>query len=421
MKLQTKINYRFLLLLLVVFIMAGGVLYGVLGFVVNDNLDEILRHRKKDMHEILLQEPGIKSITDSLDKSMTIEPAKGEFKKRVSDTIIYDPNEKDFINFRKLTYVETTEGKYYKISLTTSKFEKEDMVEMIFYFMLGLFMLIVLLLFFLNRWISSSAWKPFYKTITQLEAFKIGQKDKIVFDNSDVSEFEQLNQSLEIMVQKAQSDFNNLKEFTENASHEIQTPMAVIKSKLESVLQDKTLPTKRYEQVQSAYETVSRLSKLNEALLLLSKIENQQFTDVAEIDLCEIIKQRLEFLEELIDFKKIKITLQLEHTVIVKLNPYLAEILINNLIGNAIKHNIEGGQIIITSTPHQLVFSNFGNPLIISPDKLFQRFSKYNSGNDSTGLGLSIASEICAKSNLKLEYNYNYENGFHNLVISYNL
>jgi signal transduction histidine kinase len=159
------------------------------------------------------------------------------------------------------------------------------------------------------------------------------------------------------------------------------------------------------------------LSKINQALLLLAKIENQQFPEVTEINLCELVKQRLEFLEELIDFKKIKIILNLEHPFIVKMNAYLAEILVNNLLSNAIKHNIENGQILLISFPEKLIISNTGKPLTIVPEKLFQRFVKHNSGNDSTGLGLAIASEICIRSNLVLQYSY--ENGYHKLKISH--
>lgn len=282
--------------------------------------------------------------------------------------------------------------------------------------MLGLFVLIVFILFILNRWLSSSIWLPFYKTLKQLKVFKIGQKGDANFGYSNIYEFDELNKSLNTMIHKIQSDFYNLKEFTENASHEIQTPIAIIKSKLESILQDKTLSNQRYQQVQSAYKSVSRLSKLNEALLLLSKIENQQFPNEIEINLCLLIKQRLAFIEEMIEFKQIEIIYNTGTPMLIKMNPYLAEILINNLLGNAIKHNIENGRIIVTSSQKQLIISNTGQPLTIAPEKLFQRFVKYNTTNKSTGLGLAIAFQICLNSHLSLHYTY--QNGLHNIIIS---
>ena len=181
------------------------------------------------------------------------------------------------------------------------------------------------------------------------------------------------------------------------------------------MLQDNTLPDQRYQQVQSAYEAASRLSKINEGLLLLAKIENRQFPDNSQMNLSQLVQERLEFLEELIDFRKIEINIQLEPPFIVSMNAYLAEILINNLLGNAIKHNMEGGQINLISHPEKLVISNTGKPLTVEPEKLFQRFSKHHAGNDSTGLGLAIASQICIISNLDLLYQF--EDGLHQLSI----
>ena len=417
MKLQTKINYRFLSLLLIVFLVAGVVLYFVLGLAVNHNFDKTLRNRSKTVKQSLSIGTSIAIIAPKTDKSIILKPDRLNNQTRTfSDTLIADRTEKDYDNYRKMTFGAESQGQHYQVTLLLSKYETEDLVELIFYFMLALFAFIVLILYFLNRWLSTSLWLPFYKTLEHLNTFKVGHKNNVLFENTNVYEFEQLNKSLQTMMRKIQSDFNNLKEFTENASHEIQTPIAIIKSKLENILQDKTLATKQYEQISLVYESANRLSKLNEALLLLSKIENLQFPEVNEFDLCELVKQRLEFIEELIEFKKIKIIQNIQHPVTVKMNAYLAEILINNLLGNAVKHNVEGGQIRILSTENQLIISNTGKPLTGDTQKLFQRFIKENTGNESTGLGLAIASEICIKSGLALHYDYH--DRIHELIVS---
>ena len=417
MKLQTKINYRFLSLLLIVFLVAGVILYVVLGLAVNHSFDKSLRFRGHIIKEHIALSNSIISIAPSNDKTMIIKPTiQPIIKQQFSDTLIPDRSDKDLDSYRQMIFGVESKGHYYKVTLLQAKYETEDLVELIFYFMLALFAFIVLILFFFNRWLSASLWSPFYKTIDQLNSFKIGNKSNVNFGDTDVQEFEELNTSLQTMILKIQSDFNNLKEFTENASHEIQTPIAIIKTKLENLLQDKTLATKSYEQIQLVYESANRLSKLNEALLLLSKIENRQFPDVTEVNLCELAQQRLEFIEELIDFKKIEIVFNIKDPFVVNINAYLAEILINNLLGNAVKHNIKGGQITITSTHTDFIISNTGKSLSIPPEKLFQRFSKQNAGNESTGLGLAIASEICIKSGLILQYNYRDEN--HELIVS---
>ncbi len=419
MKLADKINLRFLSVLLIVFSVAGVVLYFVLGMLVNQNIDDILKSKARKIEQMLQVSAPTQSLSLTRDQTVRIEkigPAQPY--KSLSDTTILDHTEHESVEYRKLTLVTQSKSQCYKVQIILSRFETEDMVATIFYFMLGLFGCSVITLFFLNRWVSSSVWKPFYETLNQLKRFKIGQHNDISFRSTNVSEFNQLNGTLGEMIQEIETDYQNLKEFTENASHEIQTPVAVIKSKLEYVLQDNALPKQHSEQIQSAYQSISRLSKLNEALLLLSKIENRQFPDESEIDLCELVRKRLEFIEELVDYKNISIVSDIQHPVIFRMNPYLAEILINNLLGNAVKHNLKGGEIVITSFPQQLMISNTGKPLTVAPEKLFQRFSKHNAGNESTGLGLAIASEICRKSQLALRYDY--QNGYHRLVITGN-
>jgi len=221
---------------------------------------------------------------------------------------------------------------------------------------------------------------------------------------------------LEEMIQKMQTDFINLKEFTENASHEIQTPLAIIKSKLELILNDAELSGTQHKRLHDAFETVNRLSKLNDSLLLLSKIENRQFVEKSDINLSQLIQSRLEYLEELIALKHIELSVQLDIPVTIFINPMLADILINNLLSNALKHNFDQGKIFISSRINEIVFSNTGKPMTFDATKLFKRFVKFNASEESTGLGLAIADEICRSSHLKL--NYTYLNDLHSFTLS---
>jgi signal transduction histidine kinase len=417
MKLQSKINIRFLLILVVVFSIAGVILYFVLGMVVDRNIDGMLKGREKQVKKSLKEFPEKASVSESIDRSISIRPAGNNTpKEEFSDTSVYNSHEKEYETYRRLRFKANVNGNPYEITIRMSRIEAEDMIEVICWFMAGLFVIIMLLMYLLNRWLSSSVWQPFYKTLNNLKTFKIGENKALHFEAGNIYEFDQMNQVLSEMTRKLQVDFLNLKDFTENAAHEMQTPLAVIKSKLEMVLQDKSLSGSRYTEIGKAYESANKLSKLNETLLLLSKIENQQFVEVTDTDLCKLINHQLDFIEELIKLKRIQVTTDLLKPVIVRINPYLAEILVNNLISNALKHNYEGGKIIITSTGRQITFSNSGKPLTIAPEKLFQRFVKQHTGSESTGLGLAIASEICKNYNLGLQYSYHDE--FHSIVLS---
>ena len=407
MKLQNKINIRFILVTLLIFTGAGVVFYFALGRVVDQNITEMLNSRKTNIILYLQHNEADKIIHESPDHTIFIRQiAKTEKRRVLSDTLAYDLDEKQLIPFRKMVFTTSVNDNYFEVTILQSLLESEDLQGIIFLFMAILFVLLLLTLFFVNRWLSDKAWKPFFRSLSLLKSWKISEIYPVKFDQTGISEFDHLNSTLEEMIQKMQADFINLKEFTENASHEIQTPLAIIKSKLELILNDHELSDIQHKRLHDAFETVNRLSKLNDALLLLSKIENQQFVEKTDIDFCKLIKSRLEFLEELFLLKQIELSVQLDIPVNISIHPMLADILINNLLSNALKHNFDHGKIFIASGINEMIFSNTGNPLTIDPTKLYKRFVKNNTSDKSTGLGLAIAAEICKGNHLKLDYNY---------------
>jgi signal transduction histidine kinase len=407
MKLQNKINIRFLLVTLLVFAFAGVIFYFALGRMIDHNIKGILKSRKTNIDLYLQHNEPDKIVFGSPDHTIFIRKiAKTENYSFISDTLAYDEREKELIPFRKMVFTTEVNNNYFEVTILQSLIESEDLQEIIFFFMVILFFLISLALFFLNRWLSEKAWKPFFKSLLLLKSWKISENHQVSFDQTGISEFDQLNRMLEEMVQKMQTDFTNLKEFTENASHEIQTPLAIIKSKLELLLNDNTLTSHQNRQLHDAFETAIRLSKLNEALLLLSKIENRQFVEKQDINFCSLIQSRLEYLEELFALKQIALSVKLDIPVIVPIHPILADILVNNLLSNALKHNCNHGEIIISSGNNEITISNTGNPLAIDPEKVFKRFVKYSASEESTGLGLAIADEICRSGHLRLSYAY---------------
>jgi len=407
MKLQNKINIRFLVVTLLVFAFAGVIFYFALGRMIDHNIKGILKSRKTNVMLYLQHNDPERLVFGSPDHTIFIRKiAKTENYNFISDTLAYDEREKELLPFRKMVFSTEKNNNYFEVTILQSLIESEDMQEIIFFFMVILFFIILLALFFLNRWLSDNAWKPFFQSLSLLKSWKFSENQQVRFDQTGISEFDQLNQILKEMIRKMQTDFTNLKEFTENASHEIQTPLAIIKSKLELLLNDNTLTSLQNKQLHDVFETVTRLAKLNEALLLLSKIENRQFVERIEINFCTLIQARLEYLEELFELKEIELSVKLDVPVIFPIHPLLADILVNNILSNALKHNINHGKIIISSRINEITFSNTGNLLAIEPGKIFKRFVKYSASTESTGLGLAIADEICRSSHLRLSYAY---------------
>jgi len=219
------------------------------------------------------------------------------------------------------------------------------------------------------------------------------------------------------MSKKLQQDYRSLKEFNENASHEIQTPLAIIKSKLELLIQNEALKEDEMKIINSVYEATNRMSRLNQGLLLISKIDNNQFPVAEKINLQQLIEKNLEHFEELIALKKLNVTVAMSETIEPEMNRTLAEILMSNLLSNAIRHNVEEGDITVRLEAGQLIISNTGHALTSSPDELFERFRKSDRNSESAGLGLAIVKRILNIYHFPIDYTVNGQ--IHKMKISF--
>lgn len=272
------------------------------------------------------------------------------------------------------------------------------------------FSLVIGLLIFtflvVNLWLSNKLWKPFFKTLSILRNYEIKKHENLEFDRINTTEFNKLNHVLSEMTSKIRSDFLQQKEFSENASHEMQTPLAIIKANLSLLMQSANLQEEEMSYLQAIEGTLKRLSALNKSLLLLTKIENNQFQNNQIIDLNEAISQVLDFYHDGIQNKNIQLNTTLESNQKLEINPILIQVLLSNLIQNAIRHNQKGGKIIVTSKGNRLTVANSGEPLSILKEDLFIRFKKNNNSNDSLGLGLSIVKSIVTFYNYSIDYRY---------------
>ena len=240
--------------------------------------------------------------------------------------------------------------------------------------------------------------------------------EAIHFEETNIEEFNELNSSLNSMAAKIYNDYVNMKEFTENAAHEMQTPLAVAQSKIELLLQDNNLTNEQVESILQASDALNRLSKLNQSLLLLAKIENNQYETNKTVSLNDITNKYLQLFQEVVKDKEVKVETNFEENFLLQLHPLLAESLISNLIGNAVKYNYKGGKISIETDKNEYKISNTSNFPPIHTQQLFKRFNNSNKGTDtSNGLGLAIVKKIADTHNLEIIYNS--ENGTHNFSI----
>ncbi|MCG9793250.1 sensor histidine kinase [Flavobacterium algicola] len=254
-----------------------------------------------------------------------------------------------------------------------------------------------------NRILFNFLFQPFYATLNQLKFFSITKKNTLKFAISNVDEFNFLNEKVSYFAQRSQSDYDQLREFSENASHELQTPLAIIRSKLDLLQQSDNLKEQDLIRIEEIQETLQKITQLNRALLLLNKIGNHQFSDRKIFSINAVIKSNLKHFSEMILLKNLKVNTSLEDFTI-HANPYLIDVFIRNLIQNAIQHNFYGGNIRITSFPNKILITNDGEALESDAEHYFQRFKKGNQGLSSTGLGLSIVKKICEVEGFTVVY-----------------
>jgi len=312
--------------------------------------------------------------------------------------------------YRCLEKVIYIHGKPYLFTIQTNIEESHETIAVIAMITIFFFVMIVVGLLYLNRKLSSSIWKPFRSTLDQLKTFNLNSQNTIEFPASDTTEFEELNQSLYKLIERNVSTYKTQKEFTENASHELQTPLAIIKNKLDLLLQDQNLTEKQYSIAEDMNRALTRSSRINKNLLLLAKIENNQFDSSEIISFDHLLHQSIDILEEHFEQKNISVTEHISTAVEVSGNNILTEILINNLIINAIRHTSLGGSISIQLTHSVFEISNSGTEKL-DTNLLFKRFSKLSMDNSGSGLGLSIIQEICRFHHWTISYRF--ENQHH--------
>jgi signal transduction histidine kinase len=325
----------------------------------------------------------------------------------LKDTIIKDTTSKASLPFRHLFFAANRSGdKGYTIIILRSLNERDNLLADIGFYMFFLFLSLFLISIVLNYIISRNLWEPFYKTVDAAEKFDIQSDKPLALPETNINEFRQLNTVFSRMTKKIRDDYISLKEYNENAAHEIRTPLAVIRSKTELLMQKKELGKDSLNIIRSINEATTRLFKLTKSLLMISRIENLYFRDEKELSLKKIIENNIMNYREIIQLKKITVELKAENPAMVKMNETLADMLISNLFSNAVRYNIDGGFIKCLIQDGVFSISNSGLPLKTDPGLLFRRFHRSGDNPQSIGLGLSIVKKITDIYNMEITYTF---------------
>ena len=271
--------------------------------------------------------------------------------------------------------------------------------------------------------ISKYILAPFKRTMRAIGSFDLKQKEALRLPGTQTAEFRELNQFIRKMTEKAREDYQTLKEFTENASHELQTPTAIIRGKLD-LLMESDIRDEQAILIAEMQNALERLSRVHSSLTLLTKLENQEYTAGEPVCISHLVQETLAAFGELIEMKSLVLRANIEKGIVVPIHASLADLLLTNLISNAIRHNkvppADGGGkgfIGVQLTKDGLVIVNSGVEPRVPTQELFERFKKGNSGGDSIGIGLAIVRQICELSHFDIVYEYRAE--MHRVAIAF--
>ena len=408
MKLLTKTSLYYLLCSIPILLIVALINYFTLSVVLKESNEDYFKKKKKIVERYIEQNDsiGLHFFLKNSDAKLNSVPNNYNRQDRYCDTLLFDEFDKELADVQMLkTVIRTDKGKF-SLQLWRSTVDNDELVSNIITSQILIFVLLFLLMIGVNWWLSSKLWKPFYSTIKSIQSFRASTIEKPVLETSKITEFKELNISIESMMEKMMSDYKTQKQFTENASHEMQTPLAVIKAKIELLLQSNKLSKIETDYIATINNAATKLTRLNKTLLLLTKIENQQFKIEKNVVVNQIINESIIMFQSHFEEKNITILKTITSEKKLSINPDLCSILINNILLNAIVHNFQNGTVEINLNEKQLIISNTGPTLHLDSSKIFNRFHKKNSSNESLGLGLAIAKEIATINRLVISYKF---------------
>lgn len=328
------------------------------------------------------------------------------------DREVYIEEKRETEPARVLTYIYRNEsGGFMELEVSTPHIDKEDMRQAIFCWMLFLYLALLLMLIVVNVWIFRRNMRPLYVLLEWFERYRLGDRNAVLDNPTRIYEFRQLNEAARRYTERSEELFEQQKQFIGNASHEMQTPLAVCLNRLEMLAEDEGLTEQQMGEVLKVVRTLENLTRLNRSLLLLCKIENGQFPEAVAVTLNDILHHYLPDYEDAYAYLRIGVTVEEKGSFRWTMNESLASTLLTNLLKNAYVHNVRGGSIRIVVTDTTFAVSNTGAEGKLDERLIFTRFYHSRRKEGSTGLGLSLVAAICHLYGLSVAYRY--EQGMH--------
>ena len=333
------------------------------------------------------------------------------------DSMVYIREKKETEPARILTTIfKDRNDRYHELSVYTPTIEKADLKSSILYLLIVLLVSLLIVVLLIYVWVFRYSMRPFYRLLEWLDRYRLGARNVPLDNPTKTTEFQKMNEAVNRFASHSEEVFEQQKLFIGNASHEIQTPLAVCMNRLEMLLEDETLTEEQVKEIVKTYQTLEYVTKLNKSLLLLSKIDNSQFVEEKMIDFNELVNRYLEDYQDVFLYKGINVKVTGAGIFKVRMNEVLATILVTNLLKNAFIHNVMGGSIHVAMNSGYISFRNTCEDGPLDEENIFKRFYQGHKKEGSTGLGLALVDAVCRHSRLNIGYMY--VDGWHEFKLS---
>jgi signal transduction histidine kinase len=412
MKLLNRINRQFTLLSLPVLVLILIPVYFVVLTIQENEISEGLKASENWVENAIRENGKLVELYPVIDVKV------GNFTGQsiIKDTLVLDPVENDLELFKELITPVNINGIQYQITVRAYGLEKRNLAFLLFLVFLVLAVLVNITLIVINRHVSRSVWRPLEDTLQKIRNFSIQRHEPINLSETNIDEFRSLNSEINKLSFRILSDYQNIKQFSENAAHELQTPLAIIRNKVDTLLATSGLSEEQTALTASIEESIDRLNRLNRGLLQLSRIDNGQYSNYQKSSSAELIRSVTDEFKEIFELRSISLEIICLTDQIMVIDPDLARILFNNLINNAIKYTTPPGKVTIKIWKNEIRVSNTGLSALSGGDKIFNRFYRENQSQYSTGLGLALVKSICMANSLEVRYEFS--DGYHHFILT---
>ncbi len=412
MKLASHITRNLALPMLLLMAVWACAFYFLILHEVNDETNDSLRNYKElIIREALTDSTYLHGHRNIMTRYTLREIPAGEARlstDHIFDSTQYIEMEREDEPVRVLrTHFRASDNRYYELTLAISTLEKEDLMEKVLWSILSLYILLLACILAVTHGVFRKSLRPLYSLLDWVNRYHPARPTPPLAMDTKVNEFKTLNGAFMEAAQRNARVYEQQKQLLENASHEIQTPLAVCLTKLELLSEHPDCTEGQLRELDSMHRTLQGIVKMNRSLLLLSRIENGQYPDTTEVSITGKVAQLLAEFTAIYDEKEIRIHRLHETDLRWRMNDELGTILLRNLLKNAFVHNMPTGVIYLDITSHSLRIENTSDSGELEREKLFRRFGRQSHRSDSTGLGLAVAKSIASSYGINITYTYN--------------